>query len=216
MAIRKASFVPGEFYHIYNRGNSKQIIFKDNKDYQHFISLLYLSNSTENFYFRNLPINFFKSRTGEQIVFIGSYCLMPNHFHIIISQNIDGGVSKFMQKVTTAYSMYFNKKYGRSGSLFEGRFKSKYIGDDIYFKYLFSYIHLNPIKLIQDNWKINGIHDKKQALKFLENYEYSSYLDYLGVERKENKILNKERFPEYFPNKENFTKEIFEWLSYNT
>jgi putative transposase len=216
MSVRKITFAFGEYYHVYNRGNSKQTIFNDKDDYYHFIKLLYLSNTKNNVILRNFNKNFFDFKQENKIVAIGAYCLMPNHFHLIITQTEDGSISKFMQKFTTAYSMYYNKKYKRTGSLFEGKFKSQHAGDDRYLKYLFSYIHLNPVKLIQKDWKENGIRDKKETLDFLLDYKYSSYLDYLGIKRKENLIVDKEYFPEYFKEEGKFQQEIFEWLSYNT
>jgi putative transposase len=180
------------------------------------MSLLYACNSLNNF--RSFGLNKDESpysfERGKEIVSIGSYCLMPNHFHILITQKEDGSISKFMQKLTTAYVMYYNKKYNHSGGLFEGKFKSQHLNTDQYLKYLFSYIHLNPIKLIQKDWKENGIKNKKGALEYLCKYQYGSYLDYLEIERIQNKILNIEAFPKYFPNKKSFQKEIFEWLNY--
>jgi len=216
MSIREANLVDGEYYHIYNRGNSKQKIFHDNEDYSRFVSLLYACNSTNSFRIFTLAKNEspYDFERGKKIVSIGAYCLMPNHFHILITPTEEKGVSKFMQKLGTAYSMYYNKKYKRTGGLFEGKFKSQHLGNDRYLKYLFSYIHLNPIKLIQKNWKEIGIKNKKEALEYLQNYKYSSYLDYLDIKRIQNKILNTENFPEYFPNNKSFQKEIFEWLSY--
>ncbi|KKR01432.1 hypothetical protein A2W67_02180 [Candidatus Nomurabacteria bacterium RIFCSPLOWO2_02_40_28] len=217
MSIRKVNLVNGEYYHVYNRGNSKQKIFHDNEDYFRFISLMYACNSVNNFRIFTLakeesPYDF---ERGKQIVSIGSYCLMPNHFHILITQTEERGISKFIQKLTTAYVMYYNKKYKRTGGLFEGKFKSEHLNNDRYLKYLFSYIHLNPIKLIQKDWKEVGIRNKKEALGYLQSYKYSSYLDFLEIKRIQNKLLNIETFPEYFPNKKSFQKEIFEWLSYN-
>jgi putative transposase len=206
MSLRAVTFLEGEYYHIYNRGNSKQKIFHDKGDYLHFIYLLYLSNTTRIF-------NFNREAT---LVSIGAYCIMPNHFHILITQKVEGGISKFMQKITTAYSMYYNKKYKRTGSLFEGKFKSRHVPTDLYLKYLFSYIHLNPLKLIDSHWKKEGVKNKKLSLEFLEKYMYSSYLDYLGTIRSENTILNKEAFPNYFPNKKKFEREVFDWLSYES
>lgn len=217
MSIRKVNLVIGEYYHIYNRGNSKQKIFHDNEDYFHFMALLYACNSVNNFRAGILakgesPYDF---ERGKQIISIGSFCILPNRFHILITQKEERGISKFMQKVSTAYSMYYNKKYNRTGGLFEGKFKSKHADGDIYLKYLFSYIHLNPIKLIQKDWKGNGIRNKKFSLEYLQKYKHSSYLDYLEIKRVQNKILNMEDFPKYFLNKKLFQKEIFEWLSYN-
>lgn len=212
MSIRKVSFIYGEYYHIYNRGNSKQKIFHDKQDYERFIKLLFLSNSMDNFNIRDIKKNFFDFNRKEKLVAIGSYCLMPNHFHLLITQTEVGDISKFMQKLTTAYSMYYNKKYTRTGSLFEGKFKSQYINSDRYLKYLFSYIHLNPIKIIQRDWKEKGIKDKKKALDFLENYKFSSYLDFLSAGREENVILDGNYFPDYFPNEDKIKEEIFEWI----
>ncbi len=140
---------------------------------------------------------------------------MPNHFHILITQGDDGDISKFMQKVATAYVMYYNKKYERSGGLFEGKFKSEHVNDDRYLKYLFSYIHLNPIKLIQKDWKEKGVQNKKEALEYLNQHSHSSYQDFLGEARVQTKILNKNDFQNYFSTKKQFQDEIFEWLNYD-
>ncbi len=215
MSIRKTAFVPGEYYHLYNRGNSKQEIFHDKEDYDRFIKLLFLSNNEKNFKIQFIRMNdIFNHERKNLLVSIGAYCLMPNHFHILITQTKEGSISKFMQKLTTGYSMYYNKKYERTGSLFEGKFKSEHANNDRYLKYLFSYIHLNPVKMIDKNWKINGIRNKNKTLDFLQDYKYSSYLDYLLIPRQEGLILATKAFPNYFHTKEKFQKEIFEWLSY--
>jgi len=217
MSIRKAPLISGEYYHIYNRGNSKQKIFHDIHDYNHFLSLLFLLNRKENFKIEFLrksnPYNFLKT---SSLVSIGAYCLMPNHFHILLTETEDGSISKFMQKLTTAYSVFYNKKYKRTGALFEGKFKSKHANNDIYLKYLFSYIHLNPIKIISPTWREKGIENSKKVIKFLEGYKYSSYLDYIGKTRPENVILNRSAFPRYFLEKEDMKTEIFTWLSYGS
>jgi putative transposase len=220
MSIRKINFVEGEYYHIYNRGNGKQKIFHDNQDYRHFIDLLYILNTKQNLNLfhlgRSSTFDVYNIDITDKLVSVGAYCIMPNHFHILITQISENGISKFMQKLSTAYVMYYNKKYKRTGSLFEGKFKSEHVSDDIYLKYLYSYIHLNPIKLINNKWKEEGIEDKNEAIKYLNQYKYSSYLDYFGVDRVQNKILNTDNFPKYFKTKDNFKKEIFEWLSYNS
>ena len=216
MSVRKKAFVPEEYYHVYNRGNSKQRIFHDSQDYNHFVSLLYACNSVNNFrtYGLNKEESPYDFERGGLLVNIGAYCLMPNHFHILITQTEKGDISKFMQKVSTAYVMYYNKKYKRTGSLFEGKFKAEHLYRDPYLKYIFSYIHLNPVKLIDKHWKEKGIKNKKAALEYLSNYKYSSYLDYLGKERIQNRILNIKSFPKYFPTEKEFSKEIFEWITF--
>jgi len=217
MSIRKIPFIKGEYYHIYNRGNSKQVIFRDKDDYVRFLGLLFVCNSSDNFKIDNInkSKSLFDILCGNQIVHIGAYCLMPNHFHLLITDNGEGNISKFMQKLTTAYVMYFNKKYQRPGSLFEGKFKAEHANTDIYLKYLFSYIHLNPVKLVESKWKEKGIQNKSKVLEFLKQYVYSSYLDYMGKERIEKSILNISVFPDYFPSKKDFQGEIFEWISYD-
>ena len=175
---------------------------------------MYLSNSKRNIKIRDISKNIFDFDRENLLVYIGAYCLMPNHFHLVLTEIEEGGVSKFMQKLSTAYSMYYNTKYQKTGSLFQGKFKSEYANNDRYLKYLFSYVHLNPIKIIKKDWKEKGIGDKKSAIDFLGKYKYSSYLDYMGENRNEKHLLNREAFPSYFPTKAIFNKEIFEWLSF--
>lgn len=216
MSLRKVNFVKGECYHLYNRGNSKQKIFHNKYDYFHFMKLMFICNNKSNIRIFNedrYGLEVF-DRDIDNIISIAAYCLMPNHFHILIIEKVEGGISKFMQKLSTAYVMYYNKKYNHTGGLFEGKFKAVYVENDIQMKYLFSYIHLNPIKLIQKDWKENGIKDRKQALEYLEGYDYSSYKDFLLGERIQRRILNLEAFPDYFHTREKFKKEIIEWLSF--
>jgi REP element-mobilizing transposase RayT len=228
MSKRKIPFVRGEYYHIYNRGNSKQKIFLDKSDYRHFIKCLFICNTKNNFKFRDnivdLKIDAFEFEREKRIVSIGAWVLMPNHFHIYITINPHmsdmwerderNSISEFMRKLLTAYVKYFNSKYNRTGGLFEGKFKSVHISSDNQAKYLFSYIHLNPIKLIQKDWKEVEISDIQKSLEFLYNYKWSSYYDYMNTKRKENKILDLNDFPKYFNNIKDFNKEILEWLKF--
>ena len=218
---RKIKFSEGEYYHIYNRGVDKRDIFMDGADYSRFLVLLYLSNSVKSgVHIQKLKsqgrtlTSLFEQEKDETLVDIGSYCLMPNHFHILIREKKLGGVSDFMKKLLTGYSMYFNKRYDRHGPLFQSRFKAEHAISDNYLKYLYSYIHLNPIKLIQLDWKEKGIEDIEKAKYFLESYEYSSYLDYLQTDRKQKNILNKKNFPEYFIGEDDFQRNIFDWLEF--
>ena len=149
---------------------------------------------------------------------------MSNHFHIYITTSHKSDlwlseeknrISEFMRKVSTAYAKYFNAKYERTGGLFEAKFKSVYVSKDNQAKYLFSYIHLNPIKFIDSKWKENGIKNVKKSLEFLEKYKWSSYIDYIRPNsRNESKILDIKNFPKYFSNIKDFNEEILEWLEY--
>ena len=212
MSIRTHSFSDGEYYHIYNRGNSRQIIFLDDKDYGVFQQFLYLMNMEKRITTREVGSSAYSYVREVQLVHIGAYCLMPNHFHILLTQKADNGISKFMQKVSTAYVMYFNKKYKRTGGLFEGKFKSKHIGTDTYLKYLYAYIHLNPAKLITPSWKEDLNNGTAFNLSEVLEYPYSSAAYYVGKEKIENLILEPSSFPNYFPERGFFLEEISTWF----
>lgn len=214
---RKFNISIDEFYHIYNRGASKATIFKNDDDKRRFKKLLFVCNNTESIVFRDIQnIALDKIERGETLVNIGGYCLMDNHFHLLVREKIENGTSIFIQKLLTSYSKYFNKKYKRTGTLFEGPFKATHIDTDEYLKYLFAYIHLNPIKIIDPEWRENGIADHKEAKKYLAKYSHSSYLDYMGADRVENIILNRFAFPDYFSQFKKFDQFIDEWLSFKT
>ncbi|HVV15278.1 MAG TPA: transposase [Candidatus Paceibacterota bacterium] len=221
----RAPFAPQEFYHLYNRGTDKRKVFVHTEDYERFICLLYLANSKEPIRIDNMqrahPAKDFTllgraltQERGETLVDIVAYCLMPNHFHLLVREKGGDGISRFMQKLTTGYTMYFNKRYERNGALFQGVFKSEHAEEDRYLKYLLSYIHLNPVKLIDKNWREHGIKNRKKTDAYLERYAYSSYPDYLGRGRPEATVLESTALPRYFETPENFRQNITEWLSY--
>jgi putative transposase len=218
--LRKDPFITGEYYHIYNRGIDKRNIFKSKYDYERFILLLFVANSDSQLRLDNLINHSHKTfkeilelDKGQSLVSIGAWCLMTNHFHLLVRQKVDGGITKFMKKLGTGYSMYFNIKYQRQGALFGGPFKSRLIGNnDNYLMQLLAYIHINPLEIkFSDIENKIGKYDKNQMKKFLESYRYSSYKDYLGYGREENNILDRGSFPEYFNSKKSF-KEFVENL----
>ncbi|MBI2120388.1 MAG: transposase [Parcubacteria group bacterium] len=212
---RKFSFSVDEYYHIYNRGTDKRLVFLDNADRDRFVRLLFVSNSTKPVVFRNIKhLPYSDIDKGDSIVAIGAYCLMPNHFHLLVRETMSGGISAFMGKLLTAYSAYFNKKYQRTGALFESTFRAQHVDNDNYLKYLFAYIHLNPVKLTEPDWKEKGIVNIKAVSRKLSEYHYSSYDEYIGAEREESAILSKEVFPEYFIKQTNFQDFVRDWLEY--
>lgn len=216
MSIRKLEFSLDEYYHIYDRGVDKRVIFLDEGDHDRFVRLLYTANSDTSIYLSQLQGKALSEiRRGKNLVAIGAWCLMPNHFHILLKEISEDGISIFMQKLLTAYSMYFNKKYYRKGTLFETTFLAKHLGYDQYLKYQYTYIHLNPIGIIDNGWKKKEITNKEKAKKFLKEYKYSSYRDYVGEEREEGAILNKEAFPEYFSTSTDFEDMILEWINFD-
>ena len=212
---RKIVFAEGEYYHVYNRGVDQREIFLGDQDYERFLKLLYVSNGNRSFKFRDIQnIKLDHIDRGEPLVAIGAYALMPNHFHILVKEIQEGGISQFMGKLTTSYSMYFNTISERTGALFEGRFKAQHVDNDEYMKYLYAYIHLNPVKLIEPKWKDFGLKNKGGAKKFLEQYRYSSYPEYTQREREEKLTLTKDEFPDYFSINHEFADFVHDWLAF--
>lgn len=214
---RRVEFAPDEYYHIYNRGVEKREIFMCPADYVRFMKLLYIANSEKEIDFRALPdSSAFEQDRGDTLVDIGAYVLMKNHFHLLVYEKKEHGISRFMKKVLTSHSMFFNKKYKRTGVLFQNVFQSSHAESDEYLQYLFAYIHLNPIKYLEPDWKEEGIQDFELAKKFLEDYRFSSFIDYAmpEVNRIESKILRKESFPDYFVTAKDFKDFIEYWLDY--
>jgi len=194
---RKTPFLVGETYHAYTRGVEKRIAFEEEKDYQRMQILFYLCNSKESVDMRNLfkkykgePfVKIFEEERGETLVDIIAYALIPNHLHLLLKEKIEGGISRFMLKLMTAYSMYFNIKHERSGPLFTRPFRSRHVDSDEYLRWLFSYILLNPLDIHQKNWKEQGLKNKRAAKTFLREYPYGNFCD-LARERPESGILS--------------------------
>src|SRR3989344_5876546 len=205
--MRKIKFANNEFYHVYNRGVDKREIFCKPKDYERFLFGLLVFNDTKlvfnvGYYSNYRSLASIKTLDNkderERLVDIVSFCLMPNHFHLTLKQKVDGGVSKFLHKLGTGHTNFFNLKYQRTGALFQGSFKAIHIPDDKYLKHLIRYIHLNPLELVKPNWKNEGIKNWKSAKSFLDSYRWSSYRNY--VHKTENEVLNTELIHELFEN----------------
>ncbi len=215
---RRVTFAPDEYYHVYNRGTDKRVIFLDDEDHERFVTLLFLSNSGvplhRSDYARTRSAQVFHAHREATLVDIGAYCLMPNHFHLLVREHSEGGVVAFMQKLSTAYAMYFNKKYARSGALFEGPFRATHVTRDEHLSYLFAYIHLNPIGMIDDGWKKGQLHDATRAKEFLRTYPYSSLADYRQPHppRLQASILNTLAFPRYFETPRAFEVYLSDWI----
>ncbi len=215
---RKIDFSIGEFYHVYNRGVDKRKIFPSKTDYRRFITLLFACNSERPVNLReqgeSLEDALATGRT-DTLTNICAYCLMPNHFHMVLREKTERGISRFMQKLQTAYTMYFNERNRRTGALLESTFRASHANTDEYLKYLISYIHLNPVKLIEPKWKETGIADRPRAEKFLQSYAHSSYPDYTSSTRQESAILKIGELPEYFESALDFKSAVREWLEFN-
>ncbi len=165
------------FYHLYNRGVEKRDIFCDVEDYQKFLSYLKLYLDSPNLQGLTLkdengktmsPSRAYKNFDNE--IDLQAYCLMPNHFHLLVHQHSEMGIASFMQALITKYSMYFNKKYHRVGGLFQGRYKAVRISSEEQYTYVSKYIHRNPLDLPSGS-----------DPEGLREYKYSSYGNYLGL-----------------------------------
>ena len=221
MHLRGQMLAEGEWYHVYNRGAHKQAIFTCPEDYDRFQILLYLLNTMLPIVMRDIladysgqPLTdlYLCEPSDRSLVDILGYTLMPNHFHLILRQRSKDGISRFMKKLCTAYSMYFNEKYEHSGCIFQGRYKAKHLDSEAYFRYIFAYVHLNPFELMQPDWKDVGVRNHALARSFLINYRHSSLCDYIGSDRPERIILTREHMPDFLTH-ENDIEELFKWQS---
>jgi putative transposase len=174
-------YVDGGVYHVYNRGVDKQKIFKDKQDYKFFLSLMkiYLEKPADNLKgFNPFSIQYrgsaIKQGVFSQRVCLLAFALMPNHYHLLIKVEDGPAITEFMKSVMTIYVMYFNKKYNRVGSLFQGVYKAVLVEGDEYLIHIARYIHLNPI----ENSKTRAITDKDLD-KILDGF--NSYTYYVGL-----------------------------------
>lgn len=212
---RKHAISEGEYYHLYNRGVEKRNIFLTQADRNRFERLLYLANGTERFVYRDVENKDLKDiDRGEPLVAIAAWVLMPNHFHILVKEITEGGTAMFIEKLCTGYSSYFNKRHDRVGPLFQGRYKSQHVTSDNHLKYLFAYIHLNPLKLMNPPWKDRRSINVTKAKIFISTYKHSSYLSYVDANREENILLTKNEFPGYFSEKKDFADFHADFLSF--
>ena len=187
MATREPC-VTDEWYHCYNRGVDKRKVFAQRDDYERFMGLLYVCNGTKtetisDQYRKDLQSLLTDGAVvrGDPLVDIGAFSLMPSHVHLLLRQLQDGGIARFMQKVFTGYTMYFNVRNERTGSLFGGTYKAKHIDDDRYLKQVVPYVLLNPAELIDSRWK-KGKGNPEKIKRVLLEYPYASARTFFGQE----------------------------------
>ncbi len=179
--------MPESYYHLYARGRGRQKIFHDNEDYRTFLSMFsrHLSEDAE---YDALGRKYPHLRSDIELL---TYCLMQNHFHLLVYQNIDGSMSRLMRSVMNSYTRYYNLKYNTSGSLFESTYKASRVSTDDYLLHISRYIHLNP-----GDWDM---------------YDHSSYQYYRDNNHPE--WLQPERILDLFRSREsymNFVKDYEE------
>ena len=202
--MRKIKFADGEYYHLYNRGVDKRRIFSDTQDYERFlISMDLLNDQNDGLmtgwkdFKRNHPraelsdFPLVKKKRKRLIKFI-FYCLNPNHYHLVVQQLAEKGVEKFMHKLGTSYTNYFNTKNKRTGSLLQGKFKAVHIKSNAKLLYLSAYVNMNHF--------IHGYRIKE--------WKYSSLLDYLG--KRNSGLCNKGVILGQFRNNADYKKYLHE------
>lgn len=206
---RKVVFANDEIYHVFNRGVEKRPTFTDKRELDRSIITL-------DFYrFANLPLKLSRFLnlpeversklkqtldSFEKLVEVICYCLMPNHFHFLLKQRTDVGISTFTANFTNSYTKYFNTKHERIGPLFQGLFKAVHIESDEQLIHVSRYIHLNPVSsyLIEP--------------EELENYKWSSFPEYMGLSNKN--ISNPKLVSDLFPSKEKYKQFVLDQVDY--
>ncbi len=204
--MRPHNFIQGEFYHIYAHSIGDLEIFRNERDYQRFLTLLFSANGTkaiprlDRYVDPNLVWDIANNKIdlGKTLVDIVCFCLMPTHFHLLLGERGNANISKYLHRVLVSHSKYFNLKYERRGHLFENKFNSKHINDNEYLLILSSYIHKNSKDI--PSWK-----DKE------EKYPWSSYQDFASENRWQH-LLKKNIIEDQFKNPQeykNFVEEHY-------
>lgn len=197
MPYRFIPFVTGQIYHIYNRGTEKRHIFESDRDRSRFIkTLIYYKIEGPKPKFSTFKKKDFLG--NKQIVEIFCYCLMPNHFHLLIKQTKDGGITEFMSKVLNSYTKYFNTKHKRVGALLQGQFKAVLVESEEQLLHLSRYIHLNPIASFLS--------------KDLDKYPWSSYSEYTS---KKSGFCSKTEIMNFFKTPQSYKTFIHDQIAYS-
>ncbi|MFH1656586.1 MAG: transposase [Candidatus Nealsonbacteria bacterium] len=222
MSYNKRELINGEIYHIILRGIDDNLLFKDINDYYRGIFSIYEFNNDKSIEIRERRADRKKQKScgdnlsvidkRDRLVDILAFCFMPNHIHLLVKQIKDNGITKFMNKVGAGYGGYFNRKYERKGHVFQNRFDLVPIKSNNQLKITFTYIHANPISIIEPKWKEIGIKNPEKVIKFLEQeYKWSSYPDYL-----ENKnfpsITEREFMTQIMEGEQGFKDFIQNWV----
>lgn len=214
----------GEIYHVYNRGVEKRNIFQGENDYFRFIRCLFELNDANPVEKPYIPIQSMdrdsKFRMSDirnkrkLLVDILAYCLMPNHYHLMIRERIESGIPQFIRKLGTGYTNYFNQKYERVGTLFQGTHKREHLTRDEHFMYLPYYIHLNPLDMVEPAWREGTVSNMHAVFAFLNSYRWSSYLDYTGKKNFPS-IINPDILKNILETPAEQKKMIADWISRN-
>lgn len=200
MPYRTTPLVNDQIYHIFNRGVAKLPIFTEKRDYDRFLETIYY------YQFQGPKPQFsqlkrfkdFKFEKNKKIVEIICYCLMPNHYHFLVKQLEENGISEYISKISNSYTKFFNTKHNRVGPLFQGQFKAVRIGYEEQFIHVSRYIHLNPIASF--------------LVKDLKEYPWSSYSNYIGLSA--DRICVKEQVLSMFKTPQKYEQFVLDQVEY--
>ncbi len=219
--MRKEPFSIDDYVHVYNRGNRKQPIVHNVRDRDHFLQMLYYFNAEQ------IPIATFRELNKQRlnlcnfewpkewqprkpIVSIAAFTLLENHFHLLLKEIVEGGIAKFMQKLGTGMTMYYNTKYKESGSLFQGSYKARCVDEDLYLKYLSVYIQVKNVFELYPGGLKKATKEFSKAYDWAVSYPYCSLSDFV---RKTNRgIIDKEIFTEIFSNPKEYKEFAHECM----
>src|SRR3989344_614939 len=208
-----------EFFHVLNRGVDKRKVFMSSADYARFIHDMWEFNDTHHAYNAGRKIEDKpcmidvrrQSYAKERFVRVPFFCLMGNHYHLLLSPIVENGVALFMKKLNGGYAKYFNEKYERVGALWQGKYKSVPIETDRHFLYIPYYIHFNALDLYAPEWRKQRVASPKKAEAFLKNYRWSSHLDYAG-EKNFPSVTDRKFFLEYFGGEKRYARSVSKML----
>lgn len=209
-----------EFWHAVNRGVDGRDLFLDERDYLRFVHNLFEFNdqapadANGGYYFKSMDVGRpYVARERDCLVDVHGWCLMKNHYHLLVSERTENGLSLFLQKLNGGYAKYFNERHGRIGTLFQGRTKKVHIAKHAHFLYILHYLHLNPLDYLAGakKWRQRdegSIRNFQDALSYLDTYRWSSYRDYV---RKRNfpSLLTTTAFS---GNGEDYARELRDYL----
>lgn len=185
-------------FHIYNRGVDKRVIFTDYEEYCRFVFLMWacrtgspsvnlsrqnIINAAEDILNGKEPNAGLGIKEHAPLVAFITWNIMPNHFHFMLASMADGGIAKYMAKLSNAYTKYFNARHDRTGRLFQGSYQSIEVKNTEHLFTLIGYINLNHVEIVEPSWKEGEMKDESKAATFANTYQWSAHQDYLGARK---------------------------------
>jgi len=197
--------------HVVNHSIEGRDLYYDSQDYARFVHDMYefnrpaAANNTTRHYTKpkmnDIRCRSFVERPHVQLVYVHAWCLMRDHYHLLLSDATENGVHDFMRKVNIGYAKFHNEKHHRKGFVFRGKTKMVPVTEQGHFLHVFNYVHFNPLDYLPgaESWRTYSINDAREAYEHLQAYKWSSFQDYIGV-RNFPSIIDRELYDEVYPN----------------